>query len=102
VATPPGVRGTEHERGHAMADPASSPGTGDDPGVRYERESTGVPRWVKVVRIVVAILVLLVVVMMLTGGVGKHNPMRHGGEGADAAPVSVAESRHAPPAGLHG
>ncbi len=36
-------------------------------------ETTGVPRWLKVVGIALIILLLLVVVVMLTGG-GGHTP----------------------------
>ena len=44
----------------------------------HERRS-GIPRWVKVLGIVVAILALLVAVMILVGD-GRHNPLRHAGE----------------------
>jgi hypothetical protein len=51
-----------------MTEPPRHPETGDDDaGVRPDRESTGIPHWVKVVGIIVAIVVLLVVVLMLTG-----------------------------------
>jgi hypothetical protein len=50
-------------------------------------EHTGIPRWLKVSGIVVALLVLLVVVLMLTGVLGgqsgggdggPHRPRPHG------------------------
>jgi len=46
----------------------------------YDHESrTGLPRWVKVAGIVLAVVALLVVVMMLIGG-GVHRPtFNHGG-----------------------
>jgi len=63
-----------------MADRPSSSENGDDRDIDYNRESaTGIPRWVKVVGIVVAVVALLVVVIMLVGGVGGHGPGRHGG-----------------------
>jgi hypothetical protein len=52
-----------------------------------EREPTGVPRWLKVSVIIVAVLALLIVVMMLIGG-GDHGPRRHGAAGG----VNVAIS----------
>jgi len=41
-----------------------------------EDEDTGVPRWVKVLGIIVAVVVLLVVVVLIIGG-GEHGPWRH-------------------------
>jgi len=42
----------------------------------------GVPRWVKVIGIVVAMLIVLVVLAQLTGLAGDHSPGRHlGGQG---------------------
>jgi hypothetical protein len=58
-----------------MPDPTRYPHAGDNAGVGPDHDSTGIPRWVKVVGIVVAIVVLLVVVMMLTGVFGgDHRP----------------------------
>jgi len=73
-----------------MTDPSRSTG-GDDGGTRY-RESTGLPRWVKVTGLIVAIAVLLIVVMMLMGGGRGHGPQRHGGAGGATPPVGVAAS----------
>jgi hypothetical protein len=59
-----------------MADPPPYPDTGDDTGVGRERGSaSGRPRWVAVLGILIAIvLVLLFVVLHLTGtlGPGAH------------------------------
>ena len=54
-----------------------------------ERESEGMPRWVKVVGIAVAVLALMVVVMLMIGGGGGHGPSRHGSIGGDTGAVSV-------------
>jgi hypothetical protein len=79
-----------------MTDPPRSRGTGDDGGTRYDRDSsTGIPRWVKVVAIVVAIMALLVVVMMLVGGGGRHNPLRHVGERGSISPAKITIGVHA-------
>ncbi|WP_346534138.1 hypothetical protein [Micromonospora sp. DPT] len=43
----------------------------------------GVPRWVKVVGIVVGVLVLLLALAQLTGVAGDHGPGRHS-RGVDA------------------
>jgi hypothetical protein len=49
--------------------------------------TTGAPRWVKVLGIVGALLVLLIIVMLLTGhGPGRH---MHGGLGGPVAPASL-------------
>jgi len=61
-----------------MTDPARNPETSDDTGLRYDRDSrTGIPRWVRVVGIVVAVLALLIVIVLLVGGGGGHGPSRH-------------------------
>lgn len=49
------------------------------------RERSGLPGWVKMLGIVVAVLVLLVIAVMLVGG-GGHRPRRHGGAGRDEPP----------------
>lgn len=63
---------------------------GDDSGRVYDRDSTtGMPRWVKVAGIIVAVVALMVVVVvLLTGGNGGgsgggHGPARHGSGGSD-------------------
>jgi hypothetical protein len=71
-----------------MVDPPRHPGSG---------EGAGMPRWVKVLGIVVAVVVLLVVAMMLIDGSG-HRPRRHGGVGGDAPPSTVTQHASAVPA----
>jgi hypothetical protein len=60
-----------------MADQPRYPDTGDDTGMRRDRE--GLPRWVKVSLIILAVVVLLIVIVMLlfSGGTGGHGPSRH-------------------------
>jgi len=55
-----------------MADPPPYPDTGDDTGAGPDRgPTTGAPRWVSVVGIIVAVAVLLLVVVLhLSGSVG--------------------------------
>jgi hypothetical protein len=84
-----------------MTDRPRSPQPDDDSGMGYDRESApGIPRWVKVVGIVVAVVALLVVVMLFVGGGGDggHGPRRHGAGSADgqASPSSVT-AVHLPP-----
>ena len=64
-----------------MVDPPRHPNSGED---------AAMPRWVKVLGIVVAVVVLLVVAVMLIGG-GGHRPRRHGGVGGDASPFTVTQ-----------
>jgi hypothetical protein len=59
-----------------MADRPGDPDTGEDAGVAADHGSPpGMPRWVKVSGIIVAVLVLLVVIVMLISG--GHGPRRH-------------------------
>lgn len=77
-----------------MTEPPHRPEPGDDSGVRYDDESAvGIPRWVKVAGIIVAVLALLVVLVMLVGG-GGHGPRRHGsaGAGGQAPPIHAVSS----------
>lgn len=79
-----------------MTDRSQDPEIGADTGMDYDRESTtGIPRWVKVVGIVLAVAVLLFIVMLLVGngGGGGHGPARHtsGDGGANAAIVCGSE-----------
>jgi hypothetical protein len=51
--------------------------------MEYDRESTGIPRWAKVVGIIAVVVALLVVVMMLADGTSGHK--RPGGS-SDQSP----------------
>jgi hypothetical protein len=55
-----------------MADPSHSPETGGDAGGGRDREpASGTPRWVVVVGIVIAVVVLgLIVFLHLSGAIG--------------------------------
>jgi hypothetical protein len=67
--------------------------------MRYEDESsTRIPRWVKVVGIILAVVALLAVIMLLVGG--GHSPRRHGssGPGRQAPPAAMTDV-HQPPQG---
>jgi hypothetical protein len=80
-----------------MTERPPAPNPDDDPGMVYDRESPpGMPRWVKVAGIILAVVALLVVVMLLVGGGGGHGPQRHGGAGGQAPPSS-ATAVHLPP-----
>jgi hypothetical protein len=58
----------------------------------------GMPRWVKLSLIVVAVLVLAVVIVMLIAG-GNHGPSRHA-PGIQAPPISVTAKLTVSGAGL--
>jgi putative ABC transport system ATP-binding protein len=61
-----------------MVDRPRSPGNGDDSDTGYDREpGTGIPRWVRLLGIILAVVALLLVVVLLVGG-GGHGPRRHG------------------------
>ena len=88
-----------------MADPPRSRDPGEAAGVAADRESPpGMPRWVKVSGIIVAVLVLLLVIVLLISG--GHGPRRHlsGGAGGHA-PRSTATASltlsGGGPGGLH-
>ncbi|PWV66862.1 hypothetical protein DFR69_1261, partial [Nocardia neocaledoniensis] len=57
----------------------------------------GVPRWVIIGGIGLAVIAILMVVMMLAGGGEGHGPGRHGGSGNPPAGVSHTS----PPPGAH-
>jgi hypothetical protein len=83
-----------------MTDRPRSPQPDDDSGMVDDRESApGIPRWVKVVGIVLAVVALLVVVMLFVGGGdGGHGPRRHGaGSAGGQAPPSSVTAVHLPP-----
>jgi hypothetical protein len=66
-----------HERTTQMTDPPSDPQSRPDTGNDTARgEHPGLPGWVKVSGIVVAILVMALIVIMLIAG-GDHGPGRH-------------------------
>jgi hypothetical protein len=60
----------------------------------YSGDSAGLPRWLKVTLLAVAVLVLAVVAVLLVGG---HEPRRHGpaGDPSEVTPTSFAG--HTPP-----
>ena len=77
-----------------MADPPRSRDPGEAAGVGADRGSPpGMPRWVKVAGIILAVLVLLLVIVLLISG-GEHGPRRHlsGGAGGQLARSSVTAS----------
>ena len=92
--TPRGA--TEDTRAKHMTDQPRRPDAGDDNGVRYDDESsTGIPRWVRVVGIILAVAALLVVIVLIAGG--GHGPRRHGSLGSgQAPPAGVIEVRELP------
>ena len=69
-----------------MGDPPRARDPGEAAGVGADRGSPpGMPRWVKVSGIIVAVLALLLVIVLLVSG-GEHGPRRH---------VSGGSVRHA-------
>jgi hypothetical protein len=78
-----------------MTDPSDRRETGDDNAMGYDGESSsGIPRWMKVTGIILAVLALLVVVVMLAVGGGGHGPRRHGsGDTGGRAPAGIAQIR---------
>lgn len=68
-----------------MADPRRGP------GFREGTDDTRIPRWVKVLGTVVALVAVLAVALMLMGGGGGHTPRRHGSAEDDTPPVSVTQ-----------
>jgi hypothetical protein len=89
-----------------MADPPRARDPGEATDLAADRESPpGVPRWVKVSGIIVAVLVLLLVIVLLISG-SEHGPRRHlsGGAGGAAPRSSVTASLTVSgggPGGLH-
>jgi hypothetical protein len=71
-----------------MADPPRARDPSKDADMAAERGSPpGMPRWVKVSGIIVAVLVLLLIVVLLVSG--GHGPRRHlSGGAADHGPRS--------------
>jgi hypothetical protein len=65
-----------------MGDPPRDRHTGEDARLAADRQpAPGMPRWVKLSAVIVAVLVLLLVVVMLLSGSG-HGPQRHRSDGA--------------------
>jgi hypothetical protein len=89
-----------------MADPPRARDPGEAADLAADRESApGMPRWVKVSGIIVAVLVLLLVIVLLISG-SEHGPRRHlsGGAGGVAPRSSVTASLTVSgggPGGLH-
>jgi hypothetical protein len=64
-----------------MTDRNRSPQTGDHSGMAYDDGArSGIPRWAKVLGIIVIVVALLVIAMMLVGG-GRHSPGGHSSPG---------------------
>jgi hypothetical protein len=87
-----------------MGDPPRARDQGEDADLAADRGSPpGMPRWVKVSGIIVAVLVLLLVVVLLVSG--GHGPRRHasGDAGSQASVSSVTASLtlSGGPGGLH-
>jgi hypothetical protein len=52
--------------------------------------TTGTPRWVKVFGLIALVAVVLFLILLLTGGPGRHGPGRHtGGLGGHTPPAGV-------------
>jgi hypothetical protein len=80
-----------------MTDRPRPRNTGNDRGMEYDREpTTGIPRWTKVVGIIVAVVALLVVVMLLVGGGSGH---RRPGGSSDQPPGGTLNSSEQSPGG---
>lgn len=63
----------------------------EDPAQEADREGPpAIPRWVKLMGVIVLVALVLVGVMLLTGGVGGHGPGRHSG-GGDSQPEESGE-----------
>jgi hypothetical protein len=68
-----------------MADPPIEPDADADNVVPGRQSTKSTPRWVKVFWSIALVVVLLFVLMMLTGGPGRHGPGRH------MSPASVTD-----------
>ena len=65
------------QEGRKMADLLNNPDADDDDGVPGRESTKRTPRWVKVFWSIALVVLLLFVLMMLTGGPGRHGPGRH-------------------------
>ena len=71
-----------------MADP--SPDHRDSGVGPAHQPTVGPPRWVKVFGIIALVVVVVFVILLLTGGPGRHGPARHtGGLGGYTSPASI-------------
>ena len=71
-------------------------------GVGRDRESTtGTPRWMMVVGIIVIFVVLLFVAMMVAGRGGEHSLGRHAPSGGVGTPLASVPEGYTPSTGLH-
>jgi hypothetical protein len=80
---------------NGMADPAphTTGDTSDDTGAGAGRGDTlGMPAWVKVLGIILAVLILLFVVVLLLGDgpLGSHGPGRHASSGDSGGPTPAS------------
>jgi hypothetical protein len=87
-----------------MGDPPRARDQGEDAHLAADRGSPpGMPRWVKVSGIIVAILALLLVIVLLISG--GHGPRRHAsGDAGSQAPLSnvtASLTLSGGPGGLH-
>ena len=68
-----------------MADPSPDRDTGVGPD---RGPTTDTPRWAKVFGIIALVVVVLFLILLLTGGPGRHGPSRHtGGLGGHTSPA---------------
>jgi hypothetical protein len=71
-----------------MADPTRPPNSEDITGAGRDRGSaSGMPRWVKLLGVIAAVVVALAITLMLSGG---HGPGRHM-HGGLVSPATVAQ-----------
>jgi hypothetical protein len=74
-----------------------------DTGVAPDREpTTGAPRWVKVLGIIVLGLAILLIGLKLAGIGPDHGPGRHSGGGGTPATRVTGGAGHTPTPGQHG
>ena len=76
-----------------MADPAGGPNFGGE-NMRPDQERIiSAPRWVKVFAIIALVVLVLFVILLVTGGPGRHGPGRHTGDlGRHLPPTGATES----------
>jgi hypothetical protein len=75
-----------------MTDQPRPRNTGNDPGRDYDHQATtGIPRWAKVLGIIVAVVALLIVVMLLVGGGSGHRPPDGSGDPSPGGAISSSD-----------